>query len=160
MSVDSWLYKRDGAHIWGIRGGCGDLLTSVLWPLHKLLHSFPGFWKILIVSHGLRTGGLPGAGEFLWANLPPGMGTHSGPALVVSEPLPPFLNWIIMNMQKHISFRYTTQWFNTFLHYEVITTVRPVTIHHHTCYNITDSIPCVVLDILWLISLIAGSLFL
>ena len=46
------------------------------------------------------------------------------------EPWVLFLNWVIINIQYYNPFRYTTEWFNIFIHYEMITTIQAV---FHMC---------------------------
>lgn len=68
---------------------------------------------------------------------------------------------VVINIQYCISFRCTTQCFHIFIHYETITTIRPVpSVTMQSCYNIIDCIPSVPITSLWLIHFIAESLYL
>ena len=39
--------------------------------------------------------------------------------------------WYIINLQYSISFMHTTEWFDIFIHYKMISMIRLVTIYHH-----------------------------
>ena len=43
-----------------------------------------------------------------------------------------FFDWSMINLQHYISFRYTTYWFNIFVHYKMNPTISLLTICHHT----------------------------